>query len=247
VPDLDINIRKLTEYGAVLGGALYGFWYAYRKNIWGKIMGFFKPQSFPRRCTVRPRQPEGVARDIRIHNMLVELRTETRADRVQVFQFHNGDYYDNARSIRRFSCSFEILKDGVSSTFEQFQGCLMSGYIDGLRIFLESERPVAKLHYSDLDNGLYKSGMIESGVHCQMGIVLKGVVKGTQRITGLLIITYNEERSASKCAFNALVDEGFQVMIASNTLMPRRCDGTCNDCRYNRYVPRLESELAKAE
>jgi len=230
----NFTIKELIEYGAIIGGILGGLWY------------YLKYKCIDNRKNTVDSSPTGMNRDGRIHDMLVELRTETRADRVQIFQFHNGDHYDNSVSIRRFSCCYEVVKDlGVASALGLYQNCLVSGYIDGLRVFVESNIPVTKLLYSDLSNGLYKSTMIDTGVYMHIGIPLKGMVKGELKITGLLLISYNDERAITRCSFDALIDEGHTLDTDTREINQRECDGLCPDCRYTKYITRLETELAK--
>ena len=229
------TIKELIEYGAMFGGLVGGLWYYIHKK-----------RIFTNKNMKNDKAPKGMNRDSRIHDMLVELRTETRADRVQIFQFHNGEFYDNSISIRRFSCCYEVLKEGIASSFDMYQNCLISGYVDGLRVFVESDTPVTKLIYSQLKNGLYKSTLIDSGVHMQIGIPLKGKVDGEIKITGLLLISYNEERDMDRCSFDALVNEGHIIDTRTDTLVQRECKGNCPDCRYTKYITRLETELAKS-
>ena len=234
----DFPLKDLIEYGALIGGAVAGMWYVIKQ----------RNASIKKDYDKLDKAPTGLSRDGRIHDMLVELRTETRADRVQIFQFHNGDHYDNNVSIRRFSCCYEVVKDmGVASSLEIYQNCLLSAYVDGLRVFVESDTPATKLTYSQLSNGLYKSTMINTGVKMQIGITLKGNVKGEQKITGLLLLSYNEERELDRCSFDALVNEGHLINTDTDIWVQRVCDGSCDDCRFSKYTTRIETELAKVE
>jgi len=230
---MSTTFKDMAEYGALFGGLVAGVWYVVRRRI---------IERRNKRGIVK--SPNGLTRDCRIHDMLVELKTETRADRIQIFQFHNGDHYDNRSSIRRFSCCYEVLKDGASSSFDTYQNCLVSGFVDGLRLLIESNIAVVKLSYKDLDNGLYKSTMIDTGVHTHIGISLKGIVAGEKRVTGLLLLSYNEEREQTACCFGSLVEEGHMFNTNTDVLERRECTGTCEDCRFNKYITRLETELA---
>ena len=231
--DSGITLKDLIEYGFMIGGVIGGVWYMVKKQM--------DRRGIPAINTT----PVGMQRDSRIHDMLIELRTETRADRVQIFQFHNGEFYDTNISMKRFSCSHEVLKEGVASSAGSYQNCLVSGYIDGLRVFIESDKPVTKLLFSELENGLYKSTMIDNGVHMHMGIPLKGLVKGELKITGILLLSYNDERDKMQCSFDALIDEGHTVDTDTCELKRRECDGVCSDCRFSKYTTRLETELMK--
>ena len=188
----------------------------------------------------------------KIKQMLTELRVETRADRAHVVQFHNGDYYDNHSSIKKFTYCYEALKNGVSSQGEEYlatvvnhyKDCLVSSYIDGLEILMNEEKAVNKLRYDDLPSCLYKSRMIDDGIHMHVGVPLHGMVDGIRRIIGFILLSYNTDRAMSMCAFDALTFEGHFEDTDTHELAPRECTGICEDCRFQRYIPLFERVLA---
>lgn len=184
---------------------------------------------------------------VKVKKMLAELRVETRADRAHIVQFHNGDYYDNQSSIKRFTYCYEDYKNGVSGTISQYQGCLVSGYVDGLEVLCDDDNPVNKLRFDALDSCLYKSRMIDDGVHLHVGVPLHGPVKGIRRIIGFILLSYNSDRAATRCSFDALLREGHDLDTDTQIMSSRECTGKCPDCRFQRYVPMMERELAKEE
>lgn len=63
-----------------------------------------------------------------IQKELIELRLETGADRVMVYQFHNGDYYIDNSSILKMSVTFEHTNTNIVSIMNDLQGMLVSKY-----------------------------------------------------------------------------------------------------------------------
>ncbi len=61
-----------------------------------------------------------------IHECLTELRVITDAARVQVVQFHNGEYFMDGVSMKKMSCTHESLSKGVSSQADKINGLLIS-------------------------------------------------------------------------------------------------------------------------
>jgi hypothetical protein len=236
------EIKVYIEYGAYIGGAVYGFYYSHKHDFMGRSVRWLKSW-FPQ----PPRGPIGLPKDVRIDDILAELRVETRADRAHIFMFHNGDYYDNASPIRRFSCIHEKLKVGVESSYDQYQGNLVSGFIDGLRVLMESPRATVRLSQDDLENCLYKSYMVTSAARVHICVKLMGMVKGVNRVIGFILLSYTSTRPADKCAFSALHIEGGFVDSKTQEWAPRDCEGVCDDCRFNLYKTRLEVELATKE
>lgn len=61
-----------------------------------------------------------------VHECLTELRVLTDAARVQVVQFHNGEYFMDGVSMRKMSCTHESLSKGVSSQADKINNLLIS-------------------------------------------------------------------------------------------------------------------------
>lgn len=236
-------METMFEYGAYLGGVVYGFYYMHKHSMYRRFFEWLKALVMK----TKPEGPIGWPRDVRIDNILAELRVETRADRAHIFQFHNGDYYDNNSPIRRFSCCWEKLKVGVGSAWDQYQGNLVSGFLEGLKIIIEGNDLVTKMNYKDLPNCLYQSYMVTSGAIVHIGTPLFGTVKGIHRTIGFILLTYNDDRPVKECSFSALHDEGGIIDTDTHEWEPRSCEGTCSDCRFNMYKMRLEAELASSK
>lgn len=89
-----------------------------------------------------------------IHEVLTELRVLTDAARAQVLQFHNGEYFMDGVSMRKFSVTHESLEKGVESDSARIKGVLCSVYIDLLHLVLKDD---PKIHYTvDLKNSFLK-------------------------------------------------------------------------------------------
>lgn len=238
-PEFEANFSGTFILAAQVGGVIYGIYFcvvkAFPKRFYNWVVGKIRE--------VKPKMPEDLDKDIALDDILSELRVEARADRAHIFQFHNGDHYDNKAPIRRFSATHEKLKVGVKSACDIYQGKLVSGFLDGLRLILESDKPVSKVSFDELPNGLYKTYMTKTGAHLHVGVPLTGMVKGVPRIVGFILITYNDPTPKTQCTFCALHQEGGLVNSDTSTWEPRVCEGTCPDCRLGMYRTRVEAAL----
>lgn len=63
------------------------------------------PQKIKRQCNI----------DLEIVNRLEEIKEFLSADRVQIYDFHNGGHYANGRSALKTSCTYEVCRIGVES------------------------------------------------------------------------------------------------------------------------------------
>lgn len=64
--------------------------------------------------------------DIEITNRLEDIKELLNADRVQIYDFHNGGHYANGRSALKTSCSFEVVRSGVKGHQKELQSVPLS-------------------------------------------------------------------------------------------------------------------------
>lgn len=64
--------------------------------------------------------------DLRITRKLEEIKEILNADRVQIYDFHNGIHYANGRSAIKISCTYETCRYGVPSCLNQLSGIPIS-------------------------------------------------------------------------------------------------------------------------
>lgn len=64
--------------------------------------------------------------DDSIISKMEDLKELLNADRVQVYDFHNGGHYANGRSALKTSCSYEVIRTGVSHKQSYLQSIPLS-------------------------------------------------------------------------------------------------------------------------
>ena len=60
--------------------------------------------------------------DARIIKKLEEVREQLNADRIQIYDFHNGIHYANGRSAIRISCTYEAIRYSIKSYLNRLNG-----------------------------------------------------------------------------------------------------------------------------
>lgn len=89
-----------------------------------------------------------------IHELLTELRVLTDSARTQVIQFHNGEYFMDGISMRKFSLTHESVEKGIESDGERVQGFLCSIFLPLLLLLVEDN---PKIYFtSDLKENYVK-------------------------------------------------------------------------------------------
>jgi hypothetical protein len=74
-----------------------------------------------------------------IHEFLTELRVKSHAGRAQVIQFHNGEYYMDGISMRKFSVSHESGYKGYYPQVLKFKNSLCSLFTVLLTVIMENK------------------------------------------------------------------------------------------------------------
>lgn len=69
---------------------------------------------------------EQIEKDEIVHMALKDLKRKYRADRIYIWQFHNGGNYYTESSIQRASISYERCSDGLERNSEKYQGIIIS-------------------------------------------------------------------------------------------------------------------------
>lgn len=57
--------------------------------------------------------PKQAKSDIEIIRRMEQVKEILNADRVLVYEFHNGEHYANGRSALKFSCTYEVYRAGI--------------------------------------------------------------------------------------------------------------------------------------
>ena len=70
--------------------------------------------------------PTQVQASTNINKQLGEVMIESRASRVYVFQFHNGITFYTGQHAQRFSCTYEMVAEGISREAENLQNLQVS-------------------------------------------------------------------------------------------------------------------------
>jgi hypothetical protein len=123
-----------------------------------------------------------------IHETLTELRIQTNSDRTQVLQFHNGEYFMDGVSMRKFTLTHESLVKGVSADARRMTGLLCSMFVPLLSIMLKTDG--TPFHINDLIHSYSKQFLEENNVQGLSILPIK--VKGV--ITAFLLIQWCDEK-----------------------------------------------------
>lgn len=134
-----------------------------------------------------------------IHEHLTELRVLTDAARTQIIQFHNGEYFMDGVSMRKFSVTHESLEKGIDSDANRIKGLLCSMFVPLLN-FIVADDP--KIHYTvDLNNSYLKQYLESRNVEAFSVLP----VKLMNQLTGFIMVQWCSSLKAER------IDETFSI------------------------------------
>ena len=126
-------------YTAIAIGVLIGL-----KKSWSKVKTQFKSDNF-------------FVVHSEIHELLTELRILTDSARTQIIQFHNGEYFMDGISMRKFSITHESLIRGIGSCVGQMTGSLCSLFVPLLSLVLDNTPVIT--YTTDLKDSYFKQAI----------------------------------------------------------------------------------------
>lgn len=93
--------------------------------------------------------PKKIKKQVNIDDLIIskmeEVKEQLNADRVQIYDFHNGGHYANGRSALKTSCSYEVVRAGI----ERKQGFLQAIPLSCLSKFISK---LMSDDYLEIDN-----------------------------------------------------------------------------------------------
>ena len=90
------------------------------------------PQKIKKQCNI----------DYLIINKMEEVKELLNADRVQVYDFHNGGHYANGRSALKVSCTYEVCRAGIKSYQMYLQSIPLNCIPQFIKMLLNKNRMI---------------------------------------------------------------------------------------------------------
>jgi len=137
--------------------------------------------------------PKDIDRNDNIYTALSYLIEETEADRCYVYEFHNGDYYYSGNSQQKFSNTYEIVEEGISSESEREQNLRVSSYNFFIKQLI-NEGGVCYANTEKIPDPLFKERMHNKGIVSISCVPIK-LLNG--KIIGILGVDYVKHKN--KC------------------------------------------------
>jgi len=168
-------------------------------GMWLKRKWFNKSQQ----CKLE----KAASKNSEIIKLLKAILTDFDADRAYVFEFHNGDYFFSGMPMQKFTCTYEVVADGVSAECHNPGEYRMSNYNDYIgAIIHDRDYFVEEVDKMDSD-ALLKSLLTKKGVKSLYNVPIRKFSGKTVGFIGVDFVknkkileteTVNSLRSAAK-------------------------------------------------
>jgi len=170
------------------------FWMGIGQVLSGLLVGLlaFAVSNFKRLWSRRnPTIQTVVNKNHKLKDLLLEIRLHFDADRVKLFQVHNGDYFVNGSSIQKLSLSHYVVGTGISPPFdvEKLHQNIPISYI---MCCIEQclKEPYYFAQVKDMSDDLYfKSLLRHNGTETAL---FSGVFDRKGGLLGLIVVTWRE-------------------------------------------------------
>lgn len=131
-------------------------------------------------------------------------------DRAYVLEFHNGIHYFSGRSQQKFSCSYEVVQEGISAECQNSQDHKISNYHNYIRTLIEEEK-FAFHNIDDIEDHIFTTLLRHKGVQSILNVPIKTL---NGKIIGILGVDW--VRAPNKEKFT---EENFKFLKMQATVV----------------------------
>jgi len=170
-PIIAAVITALATLGSVLGGQML-----MRKKA--------------KNCVIREN-----AQNANVYTALKYILQQMEGDRVYIMEFHNGESYFSGRSQQKYSCTHEVVEEGISAECEFSQNHRISNYHDYINRLVKDSKFAYK-NIEDIDDRAFHQMLVKKGVKSIYNVPIKTL---NGKIIGILGIDYVKNQIDVKC------------------------------------------------
>ena len=135
--NLESLFAKLEEIGTMLAAIAFTG-YVFYKTFSARLEKWVKDE----RTGVSKTIGKQSEIDCEIVQEAEKLKEIIAADRVQVFEFHNGVHYANGRSALRMSCTYEVCRYGIEPCLNKMAGVPLTVVPNLIKALLDKDKIV---------------------------------------------------------------------------------------------------------
>ena len=135
------------------------------------------------------------AQNANVYTALKYILQQMEGDRVYIMEFHNGESYFSGRSQQKYSCTHEVVEEGISAECEFSQNHRISNYHDYINRLVKN----GKFTYRDahdVEDRAFHQMLIKKGVKSIYNVPIKTL---NGKIIGILGVDYVKDSMSAEC------------------------------------------------
>jgi hypothetical protein len=132
-------------------------------------------------CIVRE-----TAQNANVYTALQYLMEEMKGDRAYIMEFHNGDIYFSGRGQQKFSCTYEVVEEGISTECEFSQNHRVSNYHHYINQMIHENRYFFQ-ETEDVEDRVFYQMIHKKGIKSIYNVPIKTL---SGKIVGILGVDY---------------------------------------------------------
>lgn len=121
-----------------------------------------------------------------VYTALEYLLSVSGADRAYVMEFHNGEHYFSGRGQQKFSCTYEVVNEGISAEFSHSQNHRISNFHHYVNEVVNDAK-FEYTHIPEIKDNAFKTLLKSKGVSSILNVPLKTL---NGKVIGILGIDY---------------------------------------------------------
>lgn len=161
--------------------------------------------------------------DNEITNKMEELKEYLVADRVQIYDFHNGGHYANGRSALKVSCSYEVTRIGIKGHQKELQSIPLSCITQFVQTLLnKNELKVDRLE--DIKETMPSTYQLkhEQEIGCFYDIILNNAEEEpigflAIQYTNTNCVNFDKEKQREILKLKFFIEENLEKMVTKSS------------------------------
>lgn len=131
--------ENIETFATILGTLIFTFYMSF-KTFKNKLETIVEKE--------KPNIPKNIVKQSNLDYAIIQeaenLKEYINADRIQVYEFHNGTHYANGRSALKTTCTYEICRYGIKSCLNILSGIPLSVIPNFLKELLDNGEILVK-------------------------------------------------------------------------------------------------------
>lgn len=136
------------------------------------------------------------AQNANVYTALKYILQQMEGDRVYIMEFHNGESYFSGRSQQKYSCTHEVVEEGISAECEFSQNHRISNYHDYINKLVKDGQFVHR-NIAEVDDRAFHQMLVKKGVKSIYNVPIKTL---NGKIIGILGVDYVKDSMGAECS-----------------------------------------------